>query len=297
MARKIEVEVLADPTKLKRGLKESQNAVVGFGKSTKELDGHVRKLHGSLVGLSATLIGGGGVVVGLKDVVDAAKEAQESQDRLRVTLDDAGVSYKENRKAIEGQIDSLSRLSAFQKTDLRDSYVALVRVTKDATEASQLNALAADVARGRHISLEAATQLVIKAHMGLLGPLKRSGIEITAVHTAQDALTDSHKSFTTAQKAAAKQLDLNATKLKAIDSLTKTYAGNAKAYGESAAGASDRFHVSLRNLEVQVGTALLPTLSKYLGKASTWLDQLEKSGKLQRDVNGAVKTASGVIGT
>src|SRR5205814_1132489 len=80
----------------------------------------------------------------------------------------------------------------------------LVRQTKDVNTAMTDTSLAVDIARGRHIDLAAATNIVIKANLGLTGALKRMGIDIKPVHDAVNALTDSHLKYTTAQKDAAK---------------------------------------------------------------------------------------------
>ena len=44
-----------------------------------------------------------------------------------------------------------------------------------------------------------------------------------------------------------------------------------------------------------IGTALLPTLNKFLSALGEWLDKMNRSGQLQKDVNEAVKTATGIF--
>lgn len=293
--RDVRVRIIGDPSSYKKALKESTSASKSFESQTGSLEKSVKRTHTALLGLSATMIGGGGVVFGLESMVEAAKKAQESQDQLAVTMKDAGLSYQANRAEIEKVIAKQSELAAFQKTDLRDSFGKLIVSTKDSGTAMKDLALASDIARGRHISLEAATQIVIKANMGLTGALRRMGIDMQPVKTAQDALTASGEKFTVQQKAAAKALDLAATKQAAIAQLQKTYAGQAAAYGNSSAGAADKFKVSLTNLEVTLGTALLPTLTDGIPHLSKWVNKLNDSGDAARYAKETVSTVKGVV--
>jgi hypothetical protein len=134
-------------------------------------------------------------------------------------------------------------------------------------KALALNALAANVARGRNISLEAAQQIVLKASLGQAGALRRVGIAVGK----------------------------HATALQLIDALSKKYGKSAEAYGRTAAGAQDRFGVAIQNTQEAIGAGLLPTITEYLNKGSAWLSQTENQERIQRDVTEAVKTSASVI--
>jgi hypothetical protein len=272
VARDIRVKIIGDPSSYKKAVKQAEVATAGLNKT-------VEKSHSVMKSMAAGMLGAGGIVFGLESMIDKAKKAEESVGHLSVTMKDAGLSYDKHRKSIEGVIAKTSELSGFQKTDVRETYAALIRQSKDVEQANRDIALAVDIARGRHIDLASAQQIVIKANIGMVGSLRRMGIEIQPVHDAVNALTDSHKKFTTAQKDAAKQLDLAATKQKAIALLQKTYAGQAEEYGKSSAGAADKFKVSLTNLETTLGTALLPTLTERVEAPYDWANKLNDSGE------------------
>lgn len=55
------------------------------------------------------------------------------------------------------------------------------------------------------------------------------------------------------------------------------------------------FHAGLVNTEAAIGTALLPTVSKYVGEMGAWLSKSENQARVQRDVTEAVKVGSGVV--
>jgi hypothetical protein len=285
VAKDVRVRIIGDPSSYKKAIRESEQSSKSLEKQNVALEKSMHHVRLGAKDLVAGMIGAGGLAVGLEQVVEKAKQAQESQDHLAVTMKDAGLSYEQNRAQVEKYLTAQSELAAFQTTDLRESFGRLIAATKDTAKSQELLSLATDIARGRHISLEAATQLVIKANIGMVGSLRRMGIEIQPVHDAVNALTDSHKHFTSAQKEAARELDLAATKQKAIAQLQQTYSGQAKAYGESAAGAADKFKVALTNLEIKIGTALLPALTKLAQHVTTWLEKAEHSKKLQHDLN------------
>jgi hypothetical protein len=321
--RVLQVEIVGDARSLERTYGRAATSTRSFGR---EVDKHGRTLQvlgqrasktekdignlsrGALKATgvfgrfgAALALGSGGFLIGAgiselgKSIVEVTRKAKESEDLLDQTMKNAGLSYRANKGEIDAYLKSQSRLSAFSKGDLRESLTSLVRVTKDLDKAQRLAALAADVARGRHISLQQATLLVIKAQMGQVGALRRMGIEIQPVHTAVNALTDSHKRFTAEQHAAAKAMDLSATKTKALGILQRTYAGDAKKYGESDAAAADKFRNAITQLEVQVGKVLVPTLTRGLTRLAEWLTKMVDSGKATAATQRILETIKGVF--
>jgi cell wall-associated NlpC family hydrolase len=284
----IVVRLIGDSSSLKRGLKESETGLLQF-------EGATKRAHSTLNSLAVGMLGAGGAVIGLEKMIEAAKHAQESVGHLDVTMKNAGLSYDANRKSIEALIAKQSQLAAFQKSDLRESYGALIRASGDMTTANRDIALTANIARGAHIQLADATNAMVLIEAGRVRGLARLGITLTQVHTAQDALKASGLTFTAEQKRQAVALDKAATTQGAIAELQKKYAGTAAEYGKSSAGAADRFKVSLTNLEITLGTALLPTLTNGLKHVTAWMDELNKSGDMAKYAKDASKTLSGVI--
>src|SRR4051794_6239444 len=228
--RNLMLRILGDTTSYERATNRAAASSRQLEKHVTGLGEPIKKTHTALLNMATGLLGAGGVVFGLESMIKAAKDAEESQGHLSVTMKDAGLSYDAHKVSIEGVIAKQSELAGFQKTDLRESYAALIRQSKDVGQANSDLALTVDIARGRHIDLAAAQNIVIKANIGMVGALKRMGIEIQPVRDAVNALTDSHLKFTTAQKEAAKALDLAATKQAAIAALQKTYGGQAEEY-------------------------------------------------------------------
>lgn len=293
--RSLTVKIIGDSSSLEKAFQKSSTA----GKKYQQDISLVAKAHEGIsksAAIAATsLVGGAGLVSAIHESIDAAIRAQEVQKRTQTQLEALGISYQDHADQINKVIQKQSQLSAFDDEDLQSSFTALVRVTKDVNKALDLNALAADVARGKNIDLDTATQIVTKASLGQLGALKRMGIEIPPVTAAVDALKASHEKATAAQLAAAKAADATATRQQALAQLQKQFSGQAEAYGNTAAGAQDRLKVATENLRESIGTALLPTVTKIANAVSGWVGNADNLQKVQDGVNKVTTTAGQVI--
>src|SRR4029077_11983847 len=71
----------------------------------------------------------------------------------------------------------------------------------------------------------------------------------------------------------------------------------AKLAGQAAANttAAERFAATLHDTEEIVGTALLPTLNRYLNSLGSWLQRMNESGRLQQDVAKTTKFLADAI--
>jgi hypothetical protein len=107
--------------------------------------------------------------------------------------------------------------------------------------------LVSDIARAKHIDVAKAGQLVARVADGQVTALNRYGAGV----------------------------DKNATKQEALAQLQQKFAGQADAYGKTAAGAQERFGVAVENLEEKVGGKLLPVLTDVTNKVATFVNQME----------------------
>lgn len=294
--RSLTVRIVGDVQDYIRKLQQAEAATSRHGKALHGAGQAHAAFGRSVAGAAGVLLGGAGLVSALHSSIDAAVKSQEVQRRSEQQLKALGISYEQHAKQIESVIQKQSQLSALDDEDLQSSFTNLVRVTKDVNRALELNGVAADVARGKNVSLEQATMIVTKASLGQLGALKRMGVEIPPVTAAVDALKDSKAKYTQAELAAAKAADATATRQQAVQQLQRQFAGQAEAYGKTAAGAQDRLRVASENLRESIGEALLPTVEKVANGVSGWLGKAENLEKVQRGVNGVVETATKVVG-
>ena len=181
-----------------------------------------------------------------------------------------GAQYRANgdnlafyRKRIDETFNRLSALAGFNRDELAQSFTAIYRASGDTGQALRDESIAVNLARGRHMQLQAAALLVAKVINGNVGILKRYGIETYKGETATQALA----------------------------AMQQKFAGQAQA----GTTAQERFSAELHNSQVIIGNALLPTVNHLLGEGAKWLDQMNRSGRLQRDVNTAVRDGTTVV--
>lgn len=229
----------------------SRGAVVGSGA--------MRGLGRSVAFASATFLGSAGLVYAIRASIREATEQSKILANVRNALEASGHSWAQYGARIEAATQATKRASAFDDEELYKSLQLLIRGTRDVNRALELNALAADVARGRNMGLVQAATLLVRVNAGQVGSLRRLGIEV-------DKNIDGHK---------------------ALEQVQRQYAGAAKAFSDSAAGAQERWTVAVGDFEKAIGRGLLPTLTDLLGTGSDWLAQDENLARVERDVASA----------
>lgn len=165
----------------------------------------------------------------------AAIEDEVSQKRLISVLEARGLATKKNIAETEAMIKAGARL-AFTDDDIRDSLATATQFTKNFAGAQKLLTTAQDVARGKNISLEAATKLVGKAYFGQTKGLQALGIEI----------------------------DKNSKKSEIRAALEKKFGGSAKTYATTTAGAIQAVQIAVGEAGETVGKAFLPIINEML---------------------------------
>jgi hypothetical protein len=253
---------------------------------------HASRLFGhftnSVAYAGSALIGGFGLTYALESTIKAASSSESAMASLRTQLGHLGISWSANREHIESTIKSQVRLTAFTSGELTASFTNLVTRTGSVNKAFQLNALAADIARRRHWSLEKASQTVIRAMNG--NARAATALNLPLVNTAkiqEDAAAKGVK-LTNAQlkQAVATQLLGNATRV---------YGGQAAAFLTTTAGKQALFRAELLESQEIIGRALLPTFNRLISRFSNYIDRLNRTGKLQRDVNRVVSTTGHIV--
>lgn len=221
---------VGDSSSLERATKRSEDSLDRLNRTGKSAFGGLASSAGALTGL----LGVGGLAYGLKGLTDAALESEKAAARMRTQFEALGIDFEAHRQRVDDVIQAQSRLAALDDEDLSDSFTTILRVTGDVNRSLELNALAADIARGRQIELAAAGEIVAKVAGGNVGILSRYGISIEKGASATEALGE----------------------------LQRLFAGQAEAYGASNAGAADRAAVAWENAREALGEKLLPILAK-----------------------------------
>lgn len=272
MARKLVVEVVADASQLERTFKRASSDATHLERSLSHASRGVAAGSGAFrhLGRSVAFASGGFVAFAsatdfLRTSIDVARDAAVAQRQLAAQLKASGESFTANKTQIEQAGLSLEQFG-FTSEDSAHALTVLERGTGSITRAIRLQGLAANLARAKNLDLAAAANTVAKVFGGQETALRRAvpGLEKTAhgmdlIRLAQQKLA-----------------------------------------GQAAAGTTEaqRFSATLHDTEVIIGTALLPTLDRALSKFSRWLTQLNRSGKLQRNLQSATEelgTAFGLL--
>jgi hypothetical protein len=259
-------------------------SLAGTAGSARRTHGESRKLGRELEHVTRGAISGSGAIHGfgrslafasggfvafegatrfLSESIDAAREAAVAQRSLAAQMRAAGQSFDANRDRIEKVALSYGKFG-FQNDEVIQSLTVLERGTGSINKAISLQGLTADIARAKNLGLASAAGVVAKVFGG----------QETALRRAVPGLEKNAHGWDLIRLAQAKMA------------------------GQAAANATvaERFAATLHDTEEIVGTALLPTLNKYLTSLSQWLDKMNRSGELQRDVEKASHALSEAIG-
>lgn len=175
-----------------------------------------------------------GAVSFLKDAADAAIKDEESISNLTVSLKANVPGWDGNTRAIEANILAKQELG-FRDEELRASLASLVAATHDVTKAEEIQNVAMDLARFKHIDLASASDALIKVEAGRFRILASLGI----------------------------QLKKGATQEEALAAVRKLAAGQAVEFGKTTAGAAEAAAIAFEELKEDVGKLLLPVLKDF----------------------------------
>jgi phage-related protein len=238
---KIKITFDADFDELKKGVKGAQNEVEGFGS---KLGGFAKKAGAAFAVAGAAAAAYAGVL--LVDGVKSAIEDEAAQAKLATTLKNVTDATDDQIKAVEDYITQTALANGITDDQLRPSLDRLIRSTKDATKAQELQSLALDIAAGTGKDLKTVSEALGKAYDGNLGALRKLGVGI------DDSIIKS-KNFDAAAAA-----------------LSKTFEGQASKQAETFQGKMARLTVAFDEAKETVGSyvldALTPLLSGFVDK-------------------------------
>ena len=246
--RKLEVKIVGDSRSLERAFRRSAKSSDTFGRRVAGGAGKGLMLLGGGAA-AAAVVGVAAVGAGLVKSARAAADAEASNARLATQLKTLGKNNAQVRGNIDKTVQSLSNMSGFDDEDLQDSFTQLVRSSGNVAKSQKDLALITDMAASGQVNLSTATKLINRVNNGSVTSLKRYGIEV----------------------------DKNTTKEQAMALLRQKFAGQAEAYGKTAAGAQARLGVAVENAFEQMGVALTPLISDFADVAIKYLPGIAKS--------------------
>lgn len=261
IARKLVVEIIGDASSLEKSYKRAAKDTTHFGREIGRASrgaaagsGVFRGLGRSIAFASGGFLAFASATHFLTESIGAARDAAVSQRSLAAQMKASGESFQAHRDQVEKVSLSYGKFG-FENDEVIKSLTVLDRATGNINKSMRLQGLVAGIARVKNIDLAAAAAVVGKVFGG----------QETALRRAVPGLSKN-----------AKGMDL-------IREAQKKLAGQAAANTTAA----ERFHAVLHNTQEIIGTALLPTLNKYLNALAGWLQKMNESGQLQRDIKKA----------
>jgi hypothetical protein len=249
---KIKITFDADFDELKKGVKGAQNEVEGFGS---KMGGFAKKAGAAFAVAGAAAAAYAGVL--LVDGVKSAIEDEAAQAKLATTLQNVTGATDDQIKAVEEYITQTALANGITDDQLRPSLDRLIRSTKDATKAQELQSLALDIAAGTGKDLKTVSEALGKAYDGNLGALKKLGVGI-------DESIIKSKNFDAAAAA-----------------LSKTFEGQASKQAETFQGKMARLTVAFDEAKETVGSyvldALTPLVSNFVDKGIPAIQDFAKN--------------------
>lgn len=180
-----------------------------------------------------------------------ADKFEASHARMETALHNVGIEYDQVKGKVDAYDRNMEKLG-FTNADAENSLSRLVVATKDLGKATTDEALAADIARARHMDLQSATDLLVKVEQGRFTMLTRLGIaskeQVAQLHNAHEA-----------------------TQL-----LTQLYGGQAQAFTETFAGKMEVLKAKSEDLAKNIGLELIPIIEKLVSgglAAAQWLER------------------------
>src|SRR3954453_1138500 len=116
-----------------------------------------------------------------KGVVEAAINAEQSANRLALTLKNVTGATTDQVKANEDFLSSLSKTTVISKGELRPAMDSLVRGFENTEQAQKALALATDISAGSGKDLASVATALMKAGDGSTTALRKLGIEVKGV--------------------------------------------------------------------------------------------------------------------
>lgn len=188
----------------------------------------------------------------VKGSIKAAQDAEASQVKVNAILKTLTGSYEEHAAVVE-EASRVALQLGFDDEEAAESMAKLLQVTGDTTQAQEAMTVAMDLARFKGIRLEDATQAMTMAMNGNVRVLKQLGIEVPE----------------------------NAKRAEILGLVMQRVGGQAEAFGQTSAGASERFKNAMENLQESIGARVLPLVTKFFNVVSGFV----ASDKLQSWIN------------
>lgn len=218
------------------------------------------------LGVSFTAVGVA-ITGSLGYAVSKAAEAQVAMANFDATLKATGTATDAIRDQLLKAADGALKYG-FDNEAAANSLAKFYQRTNDVKKATELNMLAMDLARAKHIDLGAATNLVNMALSGSGKALMAYGINIKEAATPLEALGELHKAV----------------------------GGQADAFSKTLTGSTEALSETFGDLVEEIGGVLIPILTKLVEFITPVIEKVVAWVREHPKLTEAIVITAGVIG-
>ena len=212
-----------------------------------------------------------GIGIALVGATKAAMEDQAEQVQLALALQNVTGATDAQVKATEDMISKMSLASGVADSELRPTFAALLRGTKDITTANDALALAQDISAGSGKDLATVSDALAKAYGGNMKGLAALSPEIKAMIKDGASLED------------------------VMNVLGGSFGGASEAAAATAEGGMKRLGIAFAETKESIGAALLPALEAILPSLIKFGEWAQENTKVFLLVAGAIAGISAAI--
>jgi hypothetical protein len=213
-----------------KGKDEYSKTIDDAGKKTEGLTNKVR-----LMGAAMAAAGAAGIAM-ITNFVKSAAEEEAGIMRLQTAMRNVGLSYDQSREKLEEWIDANQQATSFADSEQREALSQLIIMTRNLEQSQSLLTLAMDMSIGTGRDLSSTVQTLSYAIGGNWGMVERLLPALKEVQTEEEKWRLLHELF----------------------------AGQAKEFGETAAGQFKTLKNNVDDVKESMGSELLPTLIQLL---------------------------------
>jgi hypothetical protein len=250
----LNVKIYFDASGVQPGVAKATAGLEQISNQSKRLSSTMSSLKTTILGVfGGTLLTQGVMMVGheLNAMKQETINLQSSTLRLNQALSGIGITSEKTQKEIYNNADAYYQLG-FQGSEAVTAMGTLVTATNDVEKSTKLLAMAADLARYKHIGLESAARILARGTQGAARAFKEMGITLDASLPKNEAIA------------------------KAFDELNKKIGGQAQAYAKSFTGQLAILKEKFDNIAQAIGSVVIPILTRfvaYLGTVFSWISQ------------------------
>lgn len=299
MPPKLVIEVVGDTANFERAMNRTtraagnaQKSIGAMSRGALSASVSFRGMGRSIAFASGAFLGGAGFVAAVKSSVAAASNLAEQTSKTDVVFGRSADTVKAWSKTTSAAMG----LAQDQALETASSFGALLRPlgltgAEAAKQSTRLTKLGADLASFYNTSVSDALQAIRSGLVGESEPLRRYGVLLSEARVQAEALAQTGKttaaSLTQQEKVLARQALIFRDSAQAQGDFQRTSGGLANQQRILSA--------NIRELQIGIGNALIPTVLEVTTKMNDWLSKSENQKRVTDEVRAAVSTLRDII--